>query len=136
MATDYQVYLNFYDGTNSYDFPQVQSETGSDLIDDKAVIIEGNRGDGCLYIPGGKRPLRITVTGILMGDDYKDLTTQMNTMKSKVTTNLATLSLKHYDSGWVTDWTYSVRRVSEINFEETLRIDSQKYNIEFIVLAY
>lgn len=133
---EYQVQIIFSDGTNTFTFPQVQSETGSDLEEDKSVIIEGNRASGCLYIPGGKKSLRLTIKGILMGDDYKDLTTQMTEMKSKVTTNLATLTLKHYDGGWQNDYVYTVRRIGKITFDENLRTDYQPYSVDFIIINY
>lgn len=123
-------------GANEYVFPQVQSETGSNLPTDKSTIIEGNRADGSIYIPGGKKSQRIPIRGILVGDDYDDLTAQMDAMKLKVTTALSTLKLQHYDGSWQDDWIFSVRRVGEIIFEETLRTDSQRYEIEFLVLTY
>ena len=132
-----QVRIIFNQGeANEYVFPQVQSETGSNEPIDKSVIIEGNRGDGSIYIPGGKKSLRIPIRGILVADDYDALTTLMNTMKSKLDTSLSTLKLQHYSGGWQNDWAYNVRMIGEINFGETLRTDSQPYSIEFLVISY
>ena len=86
-----QVRVMFQD----YQFPQVQSETGSNLATDKSTIIEGNRGDGSIYIPGGKKSQRIIIKGILVGDDYNDLTNQMHEMKTNITTGLGVLKLQH-----------------------------------------
>lgn len=109
----------------------------------KATVIPGNRGDGSIVIPGGKRSQEISIKGKFWDDDgYKDLTTLMNTMRLKVSTNLATLTLEHWDStlsgggDYVTDWSYSVRRIEEIRFPESLRTDYQDYEVLFFVVAY
>lgn len=136
---NYQVKLTFLSsetGSVEYTFPNVFS-----LADPKegmkATIIEGNRGDGSIVIPGGKKSQEIIIRGKLFdADGYKDLTTLMNTMKSSVTTELGTLTMKHYDSGWVNDWSYSVRRINEIEFDESMRIGIQPYSIKFLVVAY
>lgn len=134
---DYQVVINFYDGTNNYDFPHV-SKISDPKEGMKATIIEGTRGDGALIIPGGKKSQEILVSGILFNESgYADLTTLINDMKSKVTTNVATLTLKHWTGSiWQNDWQYTVRRISEIGFDESLRIDVQPYSISFLVVAY
>jgi len=135
----YQVVLNFNDGTNNYDFPHVYSL--SDPIPGmKAVIIEGKRGDGSICIPAGLKSVEIEVKGrIFETDGYADIMTAIGTMRTDVTTNVATLTLKHYDideSEWVNDWAYQVRRIEEISFEESLRTDVQQYSLRFLVLAY
>lgn len=136
MSTDYQVTINFNDGTYDYDLPVVQSENGSNLVGRKDTIIEGNRGDGCVVIPAGKKSQTITIRGILMGADYKAITTLMNTMRTNVTTNVATLKMTHQDGGEVTDWTYTVKRITEIRFPENLRTSSQEYEIDFLITEY
>lgn len=103
----------------------------------KATVIQGNRGDGSIVIPGGKKSQQITVRGQLVdADGYKDITTRINEMKSEITTDLGVLTMEHYDSGWVTDWSYTIRRIDEIRFPKSLRVSSQKYEITFLVLAY
>lgn len=131
------VKLNFNDGTNDYDLIHVQSETGSNLTSNKDTIIEGNRADGAILIPAGKKGQRIIVRGILVGEDYEELTDLILEMKEKITSEVATLTLKHYENGgWETDWTYTVRRLGEINFLDSLRISSQEYEVTFLVIAY
>jgi hypothetical protein len=121
-----------------YIFPIVQYENGSDIAEQKDLIIEGTRADGSVLIPAGKKHKIITLRGILFGGDYKILTEQMNAMKIQVTTNLATLSMKHLDPllGEVIDWVYTVKRYGRIEFVESLRTSTQRYTINFIVLAY
>lgn len=139
MDTNYYVTINFDDNVNSYDFIHVQDENGSYNPDTKALIIEGNRADGALYIPGGKKPLRITIKGILIEEDYKDITEQIADIKSKISTDYATLTLKHKEGvSWINDWQYLVKRIGEIKFpiSSDLRTASQRYEVDFIVLEY
>jgi len=132
---DYTVVINFNDGTYNYDLPYVFSI--SDPKEGmKATIIEGTRGNGSIVIPGGKKSQEIVIKGKLVADDYKALTALMNTMRTSVTNDSATLTLKHNDSGWITDWSYTVRRINEITFPESFRIGSQEYEIRFLVLSY
>jgi DNA-binding protein YbaB len=104
----------------------------------KATVIEGTRGDGAIVIPGGKKSQEITIQGRLIDNDgYEDLTTLMTTMRNMVTTDQSTLTLQHWTgSTWQVDWEYTVRRISEIDFPESLRIWEQEYSIEFLVIAY
>jgi len=131
-----EVKINFNDGTYNYDLPVVFhiSDPKEGM---KATVIRGTRGDGSIIIPGGKKSQEIRVRGKLFADDYEALTSLMNEMKSKVTTNLATLTLKHKSGvSWVNDWAYTVRRIEEIRFPESLRTDIQEYEITFFVIAY
>jgi len=122
--------------SNEYILPLVYSisdpETGG-----KDTIISGNRGDGSIIIPAGKKSNEISIKGVITGDDYVAIINAMNTMRTKVNRNLSTLTLEHLVSGsWIQDWAVSVRRIEEIIFEESLRTDSQKYSINFLVVSY
>jgi len=104
----------------------------------KAVVHPGNRGDGSIVIPGGKRSQEILVEGTLFdADGYKDLTALMNELRSEVTTDVAILTMKHKEGiSWITDWSYTVRRIDEIEFPQSLRTGIQKYSITFLVISY
>jgi len=136
---NYTVRLTFLSsetGSVEYTFPNVFSI--SDPKEGmKATVIEGNRGDGSIVIPGGKKSQEIVIRGKLFdADGYKDLTALMTDMRDKITTELATLTMKHYDGGWVTDWSYTIRRINEIEFDESMRIGTQPYSARFLVVAY
>jgi len=129
-------------GSNEYIFPLVQSiqdnKEGS-----KAVIHEGTRGDGSIYIPAGKKSQTIKLSGILYDNDgYEDLTTKINALKTAITTDPGTLTLEHFNPDatgggeWITDWQYTVVRVAEINFSESMRTERQDYEVSFLVLSY
>ncbi len=103
----------------------------------KATVLEGNRGSGSIIIPGGKKSQEIVIRGKLFDTDgYADLTTLMNEMRNEITTDLATLTMEHYDGSWVEDWSYSVRRITEIEFDESMRTGIQPYSIRFFVVSY
>jgi hypothetical protein len=85
----------------------------------------------------------ITISGNILDEDgYKDITELINEIKASVTTDVSFLTMKHYDPDltggpdWVIDWIYTVRRITEIEFPESLRTDIQEYNVTFLVIAY
>ena len=132
----YSVILNFNDGTNSYDFPLLQSI--SDPIPSmKATIIEGGRSNGSIIIPGGQKSIEIIVRGILYAGDYQQINDLINEMRTKVTTSPATLTLKFWTgAAWSNSWAYAVRRIEEINFPESMRVLDQEYSVRFLVFSY
>ena len=135
MATNYQVTVNFNDGTYDYNLPHV-FHVNDPVPGGKDTIIEGTRGDGSLLIPGGKKSPEIRVRGNLFEDDYKDLTDAINEMRLKVTRNTATLTLRHKEGvTTVVDWQYTVRRTENIEFSQSLRTGLQEYEINFLVLV-
>jgi len=103
----------------------------------KSTIIRGNRGDGSITIPGGKKSQEIRVRGRFVEEDgYNAITSKMNEMRQKITTDSATLKMQHYNGSWQNDWSFTVRRINEIIFPESLRTDSQNYEIPFLVTSY
>ena len=130
-----QVRVKFTSGVYEYIFPHAQAirdpEAGG-----KDVIIDGNRADGCIVIPGGKKSIEIMVSGKIIGNDYNDITTEMDSMRTNVVRDIGTLALQHYDSGWQDDWSYSVKRIEPIEFEESLRFNYQDYTVRFLVISY
>jgi len=138
--SNYTVKINFSvsgSGNPDYDLPHVFHITDP-KEGMKATIIKGTRGDGSIIIPGGKESQTITIRGNLFeSDGYASLTTAMTTLKNNLTTDVATLTMKHLEGvSWITDWTYTVRRISEIRFPRSLRTGKQEYQVEFLVLAY
>lgn len=128
--------LKFDDGTNEYIFPYIQ-QLSDPIPAMKATVIRGKRSDGSLVIPGGKRSIEVSVRGILSADGYVALTALINEMRTKVSTNVATLTLEHnVGAGWISDWNYTCRRIEEITFDESLRTDFQNYEANFLVISY
>jgi len=141
MSTpSYEVDLLFQEdesGVPEYTFPYLQ-ELDDEQEGMKATVIKGKRGDGSIVIPGGKESQVITATGYLIANGYEDLTSLMATMRQNVTTNIGILTLKHREGAgaWSTDWSYTVRRISPINFAQSMRLDIQEYSVKFLVLSY
>jgi len=139
---NYPVVLNFSEGSGSdYDFPYLQN-ISDPIAGMKANVIKGNRASGCIVIKGGKSPIEIIVKGVLWSNEgYADLVSQINTMRTSITTNPAVLTLKHYDSeesgdGWITDWSYACIRIGEITFGDSMRTEKIEYSITFLVTGY
>jgi hypothetical protein len=134
----YTVQLVLNDGISGseYIFPHVFSV--SDPKEGmKATVIEGKRGDGVIVIPGGKKSQEIIIRGRLIDNDgYADLTSLMNTMRTMVTRDQSTLTMEHLSGTWQTDWSYTVKRIGEIMFPESLRTWEQEYEVKFLVVAY
>ncbi len=138
--SSYQVrikYLESGSGFSPYIFPLVQSI--SDPVEGiKATEIKGTRGDGSIVIPGGKKSMNIELEGMFYDDgyDFKQITIAMAAMQAAIGTDTGTLSMEYYDGGWQTVWSYTVRRISEITFPPSLRIDAQRYRVSFLVMSY
>ena len=114
---------------NSYELPTVYSV--SDPKEGiKNVVIEGFRSDGSVVVPGGKKSQEIVVQGIIVGEDFDEVSAGIDALKAGVTTEPATLAFG-------SEWSYTVRRLTEIEFEaDTRRTSYQKYTIRFLVLSY
>lgn len=136
--SSYQVILNFSDGTYNYDLPHI-FELSDPQPDTKATIIHGNRADGAIYIPGGKKATEITVKGTLYDTDgFADLETLIEELKTKITTDVATLTFKYWTGSiWQNIWQKTVRRIGEIELDSaSLRTDSISYTVKFLIISY
>ena len=137
--SSYQVQIIFNLGeAGEYIFPLVQaiSDPTSGI---KATIIEGTRSDGTIVIPGGKKSQEIVIRGILFDNDgYVDLTDLMDNMRSKITTEPATITIRHWTgSTWQNDRVWNVRRINEIEFQEdSMRTEAIEYTVRFLVISY
>lgn len=123
-------------GSNEYVFPYVfhVSDPKEGM---KATIIRGTRGDGSIIIPGGKKSQEIRIRGKIIDEDgYEAITSKMNEMRTKITTDSTTLKMQHYNGSWASDWEYTVRRLAEIRFPQSLRTASQEYELSFLVISY
>jgi len=131
-----KVRIIFNDGSGDYELVHCYHLTDP-TPGTKDTVIQGNRGDGSIVIPGGKKSHELIVRGTLMADDYNALTTLINEMRTKITTNPATLKLQYLSgASWISDWEFSVKRIEEIRFEQSLRTSGQRYEVMFYVLSY
>jgi hypothetical protein len=130
------------DQADEYIFPLVQAIT-EPKEGSKSVVIQGNRADGSIVIPGGKQSQEITIKGKLWSDDgYVDLMDKLNTMKTKIGSDVVTITKEWWDSSlsgggdWVTTWVYTVRRIEPIIFADSLQTDMIDYTATFLIIAY
>ena len=140
----YTVRCKFNDGSGDYTFPLLQTISDPKEMS-KGVIHEGTRGNGSVFIPGGRKSQTIKISGFIADNDgYEDITSQLNSLKSEVTVLPGTLTLEHWDpnasagGAWTTDWQYTVVRNSEIEINDNneMRTDKISYSCEFLVLTY
>ena len=139
---DYEVRITFESaesGSIEYILPLAQQVEDPEPRN-KDVIHEGNRGDGSIRIPGGKKSHEIIIRGKLWDEDgYEDLTDLMTAMREAIPTSPGTLTMKHRPltgGAWTTDWQYTVFRNQEITFPQSFRTGVQDYEITFFVLSY
>ena len=71
-----------------------------------------------------------------------EVNNQINTLKASITTLPAILTMSHWDDNitaggdWIVDWAYSVVRINEIKFTDSMRTESQNFSVTFLVTAY
>jgi hypothetical protein len=132
----YTVEVIFADGVNTYTFPLVQN-INDPTPGTKSVVIEGNRASGSVVIPGGLKSSELIIKGFLHAADYVAQTTLMDDMRTKVTTAIATITIRHWNGAtWVNDRVWNVRRVGEIDFGESFRIGDIEYTCNFLVISF
>lgn len=136
MSTKFKLYDS--DGiTHLYDFPVVQ-RTNAPQTPLRHINIEGVRGKGSLIIPAGTPPWILELEGVLYIDaaieDYDDLMAKIEEMEITIALNTA-YYLRIYKTA-TTYYNYKCKRVSAIQYDQSLRTDSQRYRIELLVNAW
>jgi len=125
---DFKIY-NSANTSLIYDIEHVQY-TNWPLEQGSHVEITNLRSVGAVIIPGGNKPYTIEINGILIADNYTDLTTAMFAMKNTILLNTrytlrADKSVSEYDS-------IKVMRLEPIEFEPSRRTSTQKYVIRLL----
>ena len=136
MASRFKLY-NSDNITLEYVFQLVQS-TNAPQSPLRHISIEGVRGMGSLIIPAGTPPWTLEMEGVLYIDtateDYDDLMTKIEELETTVALNTA-YYLRIYKTD-LTYYNYKVKRVEVIDYEQSLRTDSQKYRISLLVNSW
>lgn len=109
-----------------YDIEHVQN-TNWPLEQGSHVEITNLRSVGAIVIPGGNKPFDIRIDGILIADNYTDLTTKIFALRDTVLLNTRyTLrcdkNISSYDP-------IKVMRLAPISFESSRRTNIQKYTL-------
>jgi len=136
MASKFKLYNA--DGISLiYTFPCVQS-TNAPQTPLRHYNIEGVRGKGSLIIPAGTAAWDLEMEGVLYIDGstegYDDLMVKIEELETTVALNTA-YYLRIYKTS-ITYYNYKVKRITAIDYEQSLRTDSQKYRISFAVNSW
>lgn len=118
-----------------YQFEHVQAPIEGWPSDQPSnVEITNLRSQGSINIPGGQKSYDIILHGILIGTDYTDLTSKIFTLQTTVLSN--TNYILKLDKSVSTSDSIHVVRVNPIVFEESNRINFQKYSVTFKALSW
>ena len=93
----------------------------------RIIIIEGQRGVGCLTIDGGEACWDLILRGIIVADDYEALTTKIDSMQTDIVIN--TGYVLKFDKTDSTVYSYNVKLLEPITYSESLRTGHQEYTI-------
>lgn len=136
MASRFKLY-NADGITLEYTFPLVQS-TNAPQTPLRHVALNGVRGKGALIIPAGTSSWTLEIEGVLYIDGategYDELVALMDALEAAVALNTA-YYLRLYKSD-TTYYNYPVKRVSAIEYDQSLRTDSQRYRISLEVNSW
>ena len=94
-----------------------------------SIELTNTRSAGAIIIPEGDKPYDIYLKGIILGDDYTDITTKIFAMRDTIVPN--TRYILSLDKSDVVVDTIKVMRTITIDFDESKRISNQKYTIKF-----
>lgn len=122
------------DGTTlKYTFLAVQSTNAPQSINRNSVV-EGIRGKGCIVIPGSEASWDLYITGILLDNNYENLTGKIDALEAAVV--LHTPYILKIDKTLSTSYSYHVKRISAIEYPDNLRTNNQEYKIVFKTSAW
>lgn len=93
------------------------------------------RGKGSIIVNGGDKAWDLTLTGVLIADDYEALTVLIDAMESAVVLN--TPYVLKINKTTNTYYSYNVKRTQPIKFEtDNLRTDAIEYTITLRVNSW
>lgn len=100
----------------------------------KNTEISGIRGNGSIIIAGSQGAWDLDLNFILIGTDYQDLITKINSLESTIVMN--TQYVLKIDLSPSTTKDYNVKRIVPIKWDTSLRTRIQKGSIVFRVLSW
>ncbi len=132
------VYFRLYESdgvTLKYTLPVVfqanYPHTEKDLIEHKNI-----RGNGSIIVDGGEAPWDLTLRGVLRGSSYDTLMDLVDDMEEAIVLN-DPLVLKIVSTGEATTYTYNVKRIVPIEYDNSsLRTDIMEYTVIFRVASW
>lgn len=110
---------------------QFENVTETNWPQDNPFSIELNntRSQGGIVIPGGDKPWDLTLSGILIADNYTDLTAKIFALRDTILTN--TKYVLHLDKTDSTYDTINVMRLINISMQPSQRTKIQRFTLTF-----
>lgn len=129
--------FSLYDSANTslvYTFDNVVRIDGWPTDNPSSIEYTNLRSSGSIIIPEGNKSYAITINGILIDDNYTDLTTKIFAIRDTIVANTKyTLRL---DKTVSTYDTIKVMRLVPIVFEDSKRIRIQRYSVALQALSW
>ena len=99
-----------------------------------SIELTNTRASGAIIIPEGNKPYDIILNGILLADNYTDLTTKIFLLRDTILAN--TKYILRLDKSSTTYDSIKVIRVQEINLEDSKRVNNQRYECTLRALSW
>jgi hypothetical protein len=123
------------DGTTPvYTFEYIIPGTNWPLDNPSSVEYTNPRASGSIIIPEGNKAYDIVLRGVLVSDNYTNLTTKIFALQNAIVAN--TRYVLTIDKSSSTHDTIKVMRRLPIEFDESLRTNIQKYTVILNALSW
>jgi len=125
--------FKLYDSSAStlrYTFPNVQYTNAPRSVE-SYVELTNIRGQGSLVIDGGQNAWDLQLRFVIQGDGYEDITAKIDELESAIAFN--TPYQLTIDKTASTVYQYKVKRITPIEYTESLRTRIQRVTITFRV---
>lgn len=123
------------DGTTPvYTFEYIIPGTNWPLDNPSSVEYTNPRASGSIIIPEGNKAYDIVLRGVLVSDNYTNLTTKIFALQTAIIAN--TRYVLTIDKSSTTHDTIKVMRRLPIEFDESLRTNIQRYTVILNALSW
>lgn len=123
------------DGTTPvYTFEYIIPGTNWPLDNPSSIEYTNSRASGSIIIPEGDKAYDIVLRGVLVSDNYTNLTTKIFALQNAIVAN--TRYVLTIDKSSTTYDTIKVMRRVPIEFDESLRTNIQKYTVVLQALSW
>lgn len=100
----------------------------------KKVIHSALRGNNAIVITGGNQEWELYIDGIFLGADYEEIAGKISAIETAIV--LGTPYVLKFQKTATTYYSYNVKRVTPIDFPDSLRNTYQEYKIIFLANSW
>ncbi len=128
--------FKLYDSTGLtllYTFPAVYATNAPQTVEE-FVEHTNIRSTGSIIVDGGTAPWDLTMNFTIIGDDYQEIASAIDTLENTVLFNTAYILKIDKAPGQV--YEYKVKRLSAFSYPESLRNSYQRVNARFRVNSW